>query len=140
MARLPVLRGNSCGKIPEHRRAASSPSPPLHRRICADALDLFLAEEPVEGTEARLVRRGRTDHRCGAGPGDRTEHQAVNTTKRAGPVRGICPLRCSAASGGFGEQPVDLVQDQLGVVSGVRQSFDYLDEPGPVDHDPVGSG
>ena len=25
MARLPVLRGNSCGKIPEHRRAASRP-------------------------------------------------------------------------------------------------------------------
>ena len=24
MARLPVLRGNSCGKIPEHRRTASS--------------------------------------------------------------------------------------------------------------------
>ena len=48
MARLPVLRGNSCGKIPEHRRAASSALTAAASSYLRRALVLFLAEEPVE--------------------------------------------------------------------------------------------
>ena len=36
MARLPVLRGNSCGKIPEHRRAASRPPQVRTQRALAE--------------------------------------------------------------------------------------------------------
>ena len=46
MARLPVLRGNSCGQIPEHRRAASRCIAETRHRVLYDARGSF-AYAPV---------------------------------------------------------------------------------------------
>jgi hypothetical protein len=61
MARLPALRGNSCGKFPEHRRAASSALTAAASSYLRRALVLFLAEEPVE---KRLVQPLPEDDLC----------------------------------------------------------------------------
>ena len=59
MARLPVLRGNSCGKIPEHRRAASRPPQVRTQRALAETERIPQLSGPIDHAAAF--------HVCGAG-------------------------------------------------------------------------